>query len=88
MTLFPDFSASGRCVSQGKGAVKVYFCTKKNRKPILDLEILLVKIKSENEKLVELGKKKNKENGWNYKTVDNTGTILMSLEVTKVTEGH
>ena len=60
----------------------------KNGKPILDLEILLVKIKSENEKLVELGKKKNKENGWNYKTVDNTGTILMSLEVTKVTEGH
>ena len=60
----------------------------KNGKPILDLEILLVKIKSENEKLVELGKKKNNENGWNYKTVDNTGTILMSLEVTKVIEGH
>ena len=44
-------------------------------KPLSDLEILLVKIKSENEKLVELGKKKNEENGWNYKTVDNTGLI-------------
>ena len=44
-------------------------------KPLSDLEILLVKIKLENEKLVELGKKKNEENGWNYKTVDNTGLI-------------
>ena len=44
-------------------------------KPFSDLEILLVKIKSENEKLVALGKEKNEENGWNYKTVDNTGLI-------------
>ena len=41
-----------------------------------DLEILLIKIKSENAKLVELGSKSNEENGWNYKTADNTGKIL------------
>ena len=53
-------------------------------KPLSDLEILLVKIKLENEKLVELGKKKNEENGWNYKTVDNTGLDLTM----KVTRSH